>query len=374
MGLSLPSESGEYRAARDRLLLQEIDLRRAMEAVAVSRRALPPSGRVPEDYLFQALDANGRPIQVRLSELFSPGHDTLIAYSFMFPRHPNDPRPGPSRGATAALPRDEGPCASCTAFLDSMDRAVRHVEAAGSDFVVIAMASPERLRNFARERGWRNLRLLSSSGNTFKRDYHAESPDGSQLPMMTVFHRSNGEIRHSWSSEMMDAPADPGQDPRHNGTIDLIWNIMDLTPEGRPANWREQFEYDSEAAHAAEENVCVARAAYEAYVTKDRAALEALIAEDFHFTSPLDNRIDRKTYFERCWPNSERTEGFDFIHLVPDGDRVFVTYDGRAAGKRFRNTEIMTLRSGRIVDVEVYFGWSIPHPAKPGRFVDEERS
>jgi hypothetical protein len=74
--------------------------------------------------------------------------------------------------------------------------------------------------------------------------------------------------------------------------------------------------------------VAIARAAYEAYVTKNRAAIEKLIAADFHFTSPLDNRIDRATYFAGCWPNSERIDGFKFINLVPDRDRVFVTYEG----------------------------------------------
>lgn len=76
------------------------------------------------------------------------------------------------------------------------------------------------------------------------------------------------------------------------------------------------------------DQVAIARTAYEAYVTKDRAAIESVIAEDFHFTSPLDNRLDRATYFERCWPNSEWIDGFDFIHLVSQGDRVFVTYEG----------------------------------------------
>jgi len=73
--------------------------------------------------------------------------------------------------------------------------------------------------------------------------------------------------------------------------------------------------------------VAIARAAYEAYVAKNRAAIEKLIAADFSFTSPLDNRIDRATYFARCWPNSERIDGFNFINLVPDRDRVFVTYE-----------------------------------------------
>lgn len=118
--------------------------------------------------------------------------------------------------------------------------------------------------------------------------------------------------------------------------------------------------------------VAIARACYEAYVAKDRSAIEALVAEDFRFTSPLDNRLDRTTYFERCWPNSETTEGFDFIHLVPDGNRVFVTYEGRARGSRFRNTEILTIQGDQIIEVEVYFGWSIPHQAPSGGFVEND--
>ncbi len=116
----------------------------------------------------------------------------------------------------------------------------------------------------------------------------------------------------------------------------------------------------------------VARASYDAYVRKDRAALEALIADDFHFTSPLDNRLDRNAYFTRCWPNSERIRSFDYIHLVADGALVFVTYEGRNNdGGRFRNTEILTVRDQQIVEAEVYFGWSVPHKAAPGSFVDE---
>jgi ketosteroid isomerase-like protein len=114
----------------------------------------------------------------------------------------------------------------------------------------------------------------------------------------------------------------------------------------------------------------IARACYQAYIDKDRAAVEALIADDFHFTSPLDNRIDRKTYFERCWPTSATLADFTFVHIVAEGERVFVTYEGLwTSGKRFRNTEILTMRDGRIVEAEVYFGWSIPHEAAPGGFV-----
>jgi ketosteroid isomerase-like protein len=116
----------------------------------------------------------------------------------------------------------------------------------------------------------------------------------------------------------------------------------------------------------------IARASYEAFGSKDRAAIEKLLAEDFHFTSPLDNRIDRATFFERCWPNSRWIESYDFIYLVPGGDQVFVTYEAHSTnGDSFRNTEIVTVRDGRIVEVEVYFGWSIPHKAEPGGFLSD---
>jgi len=136
--------------------------------------------------------------------------------------------------------------------------------------------------------------------------------------------------------------------------------IVTLSPK------REKMKHDP---------VAVARACYQAYADKDRSAIEALIADDFHFTSPLDNRINRATYFERCWPNSTMIAGFDIIHTVPDGDRVFVTYEGRStSGNRFRNTEILTVRDGKLVDAEVYFGWNIPHEAAKGGFVNPEKS
>jgi ketosteroid isomerase-like protein len=117
------------------------------------------------------------------------------------------------------------------------------------------------------------------------------------------------------------------------------------------------------------QTISIARKAYQAYVDNDRAAIEAVIGEEFHFTSPRDNRINRETYFEKCWKNSETITGFTFINLVADGERAFVTYEGqRSTGKPFRNTEIMTVRDGKIVEVEVYFGWSIPHEAPAGGF------
>jgi predicted dithiol-disulfide oxidoreductase (DUF899 family) len=244
MNIAFPGESVEYRAARNRLLEEEINLRRAMESVAAARRNLPPGGLVPEDYVFDALDSTGTPTKIKLSQLFGPDQNSLLIYNFMFPRQPQDERPGPTQGATAQLKREDTPCPSCTALLDSLDRTAKHAAAAGLNFVVIAKAPIDRIATYAQERGWSNLRLLSAANNNFKRDYHAESPEGFQLPLITVFRRNGDQIRHFWTSEILFAPCDPGQDPRHAGTIDEIWNLFDFTPEGRPACWDEQVEYD----------------------------------------------------------------------------------------------------------------------------------
>ena len=243
MTLSFPNESAEYRSARDRLLTREIELRREMEAVAAARRQLPPGGLVPEDYAFDGIGPDGAAREIKLSELFTPGKNSLVVYNFMFPRDPSDDRRGPTTGSTARLARHDGPCPSCTALLDQLDGAADHV-GQKVNFVIIAKAPLDRLIAFAKERGWRRLRLLSAARNSFKRDYRAETAEGWQRPMLNVFHRGADGIRHFWSSEMLYAPSDPGQDPRHVGTLEPLWNIFDLMPEGRDRDWDEQIEYD----------------------------------------------------------------------------------------------------------------------------------
>jgi predicted dithiol-disulfide oxidoreductase (DUF899 family) len=242
MGTTFPGESPEYRAARDRLLEQEIELRRAMEAVAAARRELPPGGAVSEDYVFQGAGANGAATDLRMSEVFEPGKESLVIYSFMFPRDRGDRRPGPAGGQTALLKLEEMPCPSCVALLDQLDGAAEHASQR-INLAVVAKSPLPRILAFAAERGWRRLRLLSSAGNTYNRDYLGETAQGAQRPMLNVFRRDGRTIRHFWGSELLYAPTDPGQDPRHVGTLEPLWNLFDLTPEGRPADWDEQLTY-----------------------------------------------------------------------------------------------------------------------------------
>jgi predicted dithiol-disulfide oxidoreductase (DUF899 family) len=240
--IAFPGESAEYRAARDRLLEREIELRRTMEAVAAARRELPPGGRVPEDFVFDGPGPDGAPAEVRLSELFAPGNDSLMIYNFMFPRSYLGDRPGPAHGETALLPLEEGPCPSCVALLDQLDGAAEHAMQR-INFAVVGKAPLARLLTWAHERGWRNLRLLSSAGNTYNRRYFGETEDGSQQPMLNVFHRDGETIRHFWGAELTYAPTEPGQDHRSVGTLEPLWNLFDLTREGRPLDWDEQLSY-----------------------------------------------------------------------------------------------------------------------------------
>ena len=202
-----------------------------MEAVAAERRALPQGGIVSEDYVFDGLGCGGKCSEGEALRTFRAGQG-LADYLQLHVSALSQGRPaGPRRRHDRRLERKDSPCPSCTAFLDSLAGVAKHIEAAGFNFVVIASAPLDQLNDFAKDRGLENLRLLSSAGNSFKHEYHAETPDGHQMPMMTVFHRKGKTIRHFWSSEMFWTDPDPRQDPRHNGTIEPLWNIFDLTPK-----------------------------------------------------------------------------------------------------------------------------------------------
>jgi len=191
--IQFPGESREYRLARNQLLEAEIELRRTIERVAAQRRALPPGGAVADDYVFEEAAGEGR--EVTFSQLFTPGRDTLVIYSFMFPRWSGDTRPGPAEGATARLPLAETPCPSCTSILDALDGAAPHL-ASQLDFVVVAKS-------------------------------------GEQSPILNVFTREGDGFRHRWATELMFAPRDEGEDPRHVDLIWPIWHVLDMTPGGR---------------------------------------------------------------------------------------------------------------------------------------------
>jgi predicted dithiol-disulfide oxidoreductase (DUF899 family) len=216
--MKFPNENPKYRSARNRLLKAELALRKQVEKVAAQRRKLPLGGKVPEDYEF-----DGEGGKVRLSQLFERGN-TLVAYSFMY---------GPNM---------EHACPMCTAFLDGLDGNAQHV-AQRTNLVVIAKSPLERIREYATGRGWLNLRVLSSAGNNYNRDYHGEDERGAQWPMLNVFTKSGAAVRHFWGSELLDARTEKGQNPRHNDLMWPLWNVLDVTPQGRGRDWYPKREY-----------------------------------------------------------------------------------------------------------------------------------
>ena len=180
MAIAFPGESAEYRAARDRLLEQEIELRRAMEAVAVARRSCRLAGLCRR---IMSSRGKGQVVTRPKCGCRSCSSWQRLARDLQHdvPRDPDDERPGPQGGQTALLPLAEGPCPSCTALLDQLDGAAEHVSQR-VNLAVAGKAPIERILALARERGWRRLRLLSSAGNSYNRDYFAETAEGTSSP------------------------------------------------------------------------------------------------------------------------------------------------------------------------------------------------
>ena len=215
MNVSFPNESSDYRVARDKLLQAEIELRRRIAEVAEQRRELPLGGEVKEDYEFTELRDAGRIRPVKLSELFG-AHDSLFLYSFMYG------------------PQAEQPCPMCSSLLDALNGNAPHIKQRAG-LAVVARSDIERVSEFAEQRGWHNLRMLSSHDNSYNSDYFAENAEGEQFPMANVFVRRDGRVHHYWGSELFYADVD-GQ-PRHMDLMWPLWNVFDTLPEGRGEDW-----------------------------------------------------------------------------------------------------------------------------------------
>lgn len=213
---NLTNESPEYLAAREELRKAEIELMQQRERVAELRRALPP-GAIIEDYEFvegpASLDDGDEPTRkTRLSELFTAPDRALVIYHFMFGK------------------KQTKPCPMCTAWIDGYNGVAHHL-AQKVDFAIVAAADPATLREYAREREWNRLRLLSAGESTFKYDLGSEDREGGQDSTVSVFTReSDGTLRHFYSvhPRMSHDIKERGID-----AMTPIWNVLDLTPQGR---------------------------------------------------------------------------------------------------------------------------------------------
>ena len=201
-----PNESKEYRKARDALLEDEQALVDRTKALAAKRRKLPPGGELKEDYVFQWASEGKVGKRVKFSELFGD-KKTLLLYSFMY---------GPNW---------DNPCPSCTSLMDGFDRSAYQVTRDAA-FAGIAKAPAEKIHAWAAKRGWTQIPLLSGFESPFQADYKCQGDsDDMQLPVMHVFTKKGGKIRHFWATELSS---------NHVDTVWPYWNLMDFTPEGRP--------------------------------------------------------------------------------------------------------------------------------------------
>jgi ketosteroid isomerase-like protein len=99
------------------------------------------------------------------------------------------------------------------------------------------------------------------------------------------------------------------------------------------------------------------RALFAAYRAGDRASVENSFTDDFTFTSPYDDAIDKATYFEHCWRVPDWIERQQLEKIFVEGDEAFVTYEVLTKdGKRFCNTEFFRFDGDRIRSIDVYFG------------------
>lgn len=212
-----PGESADYRRARTALLAEEIDLRRRIQRLAEHRRALPP-GPIAKDYRF--LDEQGR--EIGLADLFGR-HDTLFTYFWMY---------GPER---------EQPCPMCTSFVGSLDVPAADIGQRLS-LAIVGRSPVARQLAFARERGWRHLKFYQIVGDDFARDYHAIKGDDEWAAVL-VWRRDGDAVRLFWAAEGGPETADPGFDPHLAPDPTPLWNILDWTPEGRPAGWYPKLNY-----------------------------------------------------------------------------------------------------------------------------------
>lgn len=221
-----PDESDEYREARNALLEAEIDLSAQIERVAQMRRTLPPGPAIKEDYTFaegsRDLKDTTTVKSVRLSELFEGGRDTLILINFMF------------------APQDDTPCRMCNMWADGYNAVAEHLSQV-VNFALVAKADIHKLRAWAAHRGWTQIRLLSSHDNTFNRDYLTETPTR-QSPCVMVFKKDEaGAVRMTYSIEKHFVSGDG--EPRHIDLYSPLWNLLDLTPNGRGTGWYPSFSY-----------------------------------------------------------------------------------------------------------------------------------
>ncbi len=212
----LSNESPAYAKIRDELQAAELALRDQRERVADLRRQLPRDGAVANETLLEIKDSVATSIS--LSSLFTRPEKPLILMHFMF------------GGA------QEHPCPMCTAWADGYDGIMRHLSQL-ANFAVFVAGDPGVFSEYARSRGWLNVKIVSAGDSDLKRDLGFENAEGGQLSGLSVFERdAQGAITHFYSQS-----ADLGPDGfRGMDLLNPLWHFLDCLPGGRGDFWPQK--------------------------------------------------------------------------------------------------------------------------------------
>ena len=203
---------------------------------------MPPGGLVPRDYVFCGGGADGGPVEVRLSELFAPGKDSLVIYSFMFPRDPGDRRVVRRSGKRGCSRSPKARAHRARALIDQFEGAADHVRQ-HVDLAVVARTPLPRLLRFAEERGWKRLRFPVLRAEHVQRRLPRRDARGHAAAYVDGPSPQGGRDPAFLELRALLRAHRAGSGSRHVGTIEPLWNVLDFTPEGRPQDWEEQLQY-----------------------------------------------------------------------------------------------------------------------------------
>ena len=205
----LSNESAPYAKVRDELQAAEVALRDQRERVAELRRSLPRDTTISDQEFLEIRD--GAPAPVFLSELIESSHKPLILLHFMY------------GGA------QEHPCPMCTSWADGYDGVIPHLEQRAS-FILFIAGDPGAFGEYARSRGWKNIRIVSAGDSGIKRELGFETEEGGQNSGLSVIERAaDGSLHHFYSQS-----ADLGEHGfRGMDLLNPLWHFFDSLPEGR---------------------------------------------------------------------------------------------------------------------------------------------
>jgi len=205
----LPEESSDYSKLRDELQSAEVALRDQREHVAELRRKLPRDTAFGDSELSEIRD--GALAGVRLSELFEDGDKPLILMHFMYGK------------------KQTSPCPMCTSWADGYDGIQRHLSQF-ANFAVFIAGDPGAFGEYARSRGWRDVRIVSAGDSDIKRRLGFEDEDGGQEPGISVFERdAGGDVHHFYSQSANLSP----DGFRGMDLLNPLWHFVDCLPDGR---------------------------------------------------------------------------------------------------------------------------------------------